>query len=186
MIDDKMTLTLVNTIGTIVLTVLVVILLLLLVRKRLFLKNKDGIAGTEIYTLRLPQIVILKKCGKYLVIAGIFIYSSMKTFLGIYHVIGLSTILLIKCLTEMLPQKIYENGVLDCKGFIPWNMFSEIQLDDENEEILKLILKKSWNGLGEKEIKVYCIPEQKKEVLNYIKECLNRGSSEVETGKVIL
>lgn len=162
MIDDKMELVLVNTMGTIVLTILVIILILLLGRKRLFFKNKDGIAGTEIYILKLPQMVLLKKCGKYLVIAGIFVYSNMKTFLGIHHLIGISVILLVKCLTEMLPQKIYENGLLDGRGFIPWNMFSEIQPDDENEETLKLILKKSWNGLGENEIKVYCIPEQKK------------------------
>ena len=102
----------------------------------------------------------LQKSPKTIVILGAlaawYIYMRGRSFLGtiedmdLFFAIMISIInieiIVIFVIRLFLPQKIYENGVLNNTGFIPWSKIKRITESKESDRKISLVIRTSGKG----------------------------------------
>lgn len=141
-----------------------------------FIKNyfvKEKTAGKLVYVLKKSPSRMLLFC----VISTWFIYDTVQTFwrnsviqysFEIMYIILEIEIILFLIMRFLLPQKIYENGILNLWNppFIEWKTIKKIEKSNKKDDTIWIVLKekKIWT----ERIQVYCLPGMAPTIVEYI------------------
>lgn len=87
-------------------------------------------------------------------------------FSGIFFTVAMAVIFISGMMTSTLSQKVCEKGILDSKGFIPWEEIRKVNASAENDEEVVVRLKRSYDNT----LKIYCQKGMALEIEGYIRE----------------
>lgn len=134
----------------------------------------------------------LQKSPKTIVILGAlaawYIYMRGRSFLGtiedmdLFFAIMISIInieiIVIFVIRLFLPQKIYENGVLNNTGFIPWSKIKRITESKESDRKISLVIRTS--GKGGRDVELHCLPGTAPMIAEYIQKHISTNEYPVD------
>ena len=124
----------------------------------------------------------LQKSPKTIVILGAlaawYIYMRGRSFLGTIEDMDLFFAIMIFVIRLFLPQKIYENGVLNNTGFIPWSKIKRITESKESDRKISLVIRTS--GKGVRDVELHCLPGTAPMIAEYIQKHISTNEYPVD------
>lgn len=89
-------------------------------------------------------------------------------FLSILMTLVQLELIVVLVIQALLPQKVFENGILCNNGFIPWSKVKRIKPVEEMDEKIDLVIREKDNFTRQAEL--HCLPGMAPQIADYIRE----------------
>lgn len=166
---DEMIMLWINIIGITILALIGVIESIYCI-KRYFPKTEK--TGEYVMTLSKSHQTMLKDgvvcVGIIIIMSHRFIAQNRSGIHMVIFSVLMAEILIMTIIIRILPQRIYENGILLNTGFIEWSDIQSVKEGSEADEKIMLRLRKQ--RYGTRDAAIYCLQGMRPMLEEYIKD----------------